>query len=136
MTAPIYQECLTPLTCGNKIGARCEGFGESCAQSDPETNPCDYHCVSECPIGQVSRIIEYEGRGSFRKCIPESELDDENMLICSSPEDGPAQFEIQVPKIKRHKYLKDERQYSLISAFDSTNPGIFSESRYALYITL
>jgi len=76
----------------------------------------------------VSRIIEYEGRGSFRKCIPESELDDENMLICSSPEDGPAQFEIQVPKIKRHKYLKDERKYSLISAFDSTNPGIFSES--------
>ena len=133
LTAPIYQECLTPLTCGNKIGARCEGFGESCAQSDPEANPCDFHCVSECPVGQVSRIIEYEDRGSFRKCIPESELDDENMLICSSPEDGPAQFEIQVPRIKRHKYLKDERQYSLISDFDSTNPGIFGESRLAYY---
>ena len=95
LTQPIYQNCLTPLTCGNKIGARCDGFGESCAQSNPDTNPCDYHCVSECLDGHVSRIIEYEGRGSFRKCIPESELDDENMLICSSPEDGPAQFEIQ-----------------------------------------
>ena len=101
---------------------------------DPESNPCDFHCVSECPVGQVSRIIEYEDRGSFRKCIPESELDDENMLICSSPEDGPAQFEIQVPKIKRHKYLKDERQYTLISDFDSTNPGIFGESRLAYFI--
>lgn len=34
-----------------------------------------------------------------------------------------------VPKIKRHKYLKDERKYSLVSDFDSGNPEIFAASR-------
>ena len=98
-------------SCKDKIGARCEGFGESCAQTDPVGNPCDFHCVKECPEGQVSRIVSFEDRGSFRKCVDESELDESQQLICSANDGGTAQFEVQVPKIARHKYLPDDRYY-------------------------
>ena len=51
----------------------------------------------------MSRIVTFEDRGSFRKCVDESELDDKEQLICSSVNNGTAQFEVQLPKIQRHK---------------------------------
>ena len=46
---PIFQECLAPLSCVDKIGARCEGFGESCAQSDPVNNPWTFTASANAP---------------------------------------------------------------------------------------
>lgn len=76
----------------------------------------------------MSRIVTFEDRGSFRKCVDESELDDKEQLICSSVNNGTAQFEVQLPKIQRHKYLPDERKYGLIPEYDSTNQNAFQMS--------
>ena len=116
---PLYQECEAPAICGdNKISARCRHMGESCAQSDPDNSPCDYHCVSECPAGQHSIIVTGDSGGKFKKCVSIAEIRQMSNFICSSPEGATPQFEMQVPKIIRHKYLTDTRNYTLIPFFD------------------
>ena len=83
----------------------------------------------ECPEGQVSRIVTYEERGSFRKCVAEAELDEKEQLICSAPVNGTAQFEGQLPQIKRHQYLPDQRHYGLIPDYAQDNPDAFQLSK-------
>ena len=119
LVEPLYQECEAPAICGaNKIPARCRNMGESCAQSDPENNPCDYHCVSECYPGQESVIVTGASGGKFKKCIDIAEIRQMSEFICSSPEGATPQFEMQVPKVMRHKYLTDNRNYTLVPFFD------------------
>ena len=119
LVAPIYQEC-EPLRaqCGNIISARCRNIHESCAQDDSINNPCDFHCVNECPVGQESFIVTGESGKKFKKCSTQSEIRKMFNFMCSSPAGGVPQFELQVPKIMRHKYVEDNRNYTLVPFFD------------------
>ena len=118
LTEPLYQECEAPAICGTNIPARCRNMGESCAQTDPVNNPCDYHCVSQCPPGQDSIIVTGASGGKFKKCTDIAEIRQMSNFICSSPEGKTPQFEMQVPKIMRHKYLPDERNYTLVPFYN------------------
>ena len=119
LVEPIYQECEgSRAVCGNSISARCLNLGESCAQSDPLNSPCDFQCVTECPTGQESVIVTGDSKKTFRKCVTESEIRKMFNFICSSPAGGVPQFELQVPKIFRHKYVEDNRNYTLVPEFN------------------
>ena len=99
-------------SCNGKTGGRCTDFDGSCAQTDPINAPCDFYCVKDCPNRQASLIVNFEGASgeeiAFRKCVDEDEIKDnfiEPRLMCDAGNGGgPAQFEVQLPKIKRHPY--------------------------------
>ena len=96
LTKPIIQQCPIPNVpeCEGKIAARCDAVGESCAQSDPINNPCDWHCVADCSqFDQKSVLVEDENGEIFRKCVQKDELHD-GVFRCAIV-DGTAQFEIQ-----------------------------------------
>ena len=119
LVEPLFQECEAPTICGDKmVPARCRNFGESCAQSDSVNNPCDYHCVTECPEGQASVIVTGPSGGKFKKCVDLAEIREMSNFICSSPEGATPQFEMQVPKITRHKYIEDNRNYTLVPFYE------------------
>ena len=47
-------------------------------------------------------------------------------FMCSAPAGAVPQFELQVPKIMRHKYVEDQRNYTLVSFY--TENQSFEES--------
>ena len=98
--------------------ARCRGLGESCAQSDPINNPCDYHCVTECPENQESVLVEGFNGKTFRKCVPLEQIQRMSSFRCSSDDATVPQFEMQVPKIIKHKYIEDNRFQTLIPFYE------------------
>ena len=83
--------------------------------------------MTSCPEGEESIIVTGPSGGKFKKCVPLAEIRAMSNFICSAPEGSVPQFEMQVPKIIRHKYLEDNRNYTLVPFFDDNT--VFSNSK-------